>query len=328
MNPIIIAVIALTLIFAFLNGALDSSSVVATMISSRAFSPRVALGVTALGNFVGPFVFGVAVADTIGSDVVEQAAVTGLILLAALVGANLWDILTWILGLPSSSSHALVGGLIGAVVVGAGWQEIRMAGLVKILIPLFISPVLGFGVGFLLMRLTLYFSWDATPRINDFFKRSQLITGTAVALSHGTNDSQKAMGILALALVAGGALKEFAIPTWVILVCASTISLGTATGGWRLIRTLGGKFYKIRPVDGFATQVASASVIIGASLVGGMVSTTHVVSSAIMGTGTAERANKVRWTVAEEIAIAWLLTIPASAAVAAAVYWVLSRFFA
>jgi len=171
-------------------------------------------------------------------------------------------------------------------------------------------------------------SWEATPRINDLFKRSQLVTGTALALSHGTNDSQKTMGVLALALVSGGMLKVFSIPTWVILICATMISLGTAIGGWRLIRTLGGKFFKIRPIDGFASQFASASVIIGASLLGGPVSTTHVVSSAIMGTGVGERASKVRWTVAQEIAVAWLLTIPASAAVAAAVYWVLSRFIA
>ncbi len=328
MSPVVIAVIALTLLFAFLNGVHDSSNVVATMISSRAFSPRLALGIAALANFAGPFLFGVAVADTIGSDVVDPKTISTLIILAALVSANLWDILTWILGLPSSSSHALVGGIIGAVVVGAGWQEIHLQGLWKVLIPLFTSPLIGFVVGFLLLRLILVLSWDTTPRINNFFRRSQLVTGTALALSHGTNDSQKSMGILALALVAGGVLKVFEIPTWVVVVCASMISLGTAIGGWRLIRTLGGKFFKIRPIDGFTSQLTSAAVIIGASLVGGPVSTTHVVSSAIMGCGTAERANKVRWNVAQEIAIAWLLTIPASAAVAAGVYWILARFLA
>lgn len=326
MSTIVIVVIILTLAFAFLNGVLDSSSVVATMISSRAFSPRVALGVTALANFVGPFVFGVAVADAIGSHLVDPKTITTLIILAALVGANLWDMFAWFLGLPSSSSHALIGGLIGAVTIGAGWRQIHVQGLSTVLIPLFASPVLGFIVAYLLWKIVVDLSWEATPRINQFFKYSQLITGTAVALSHGTNDSQKSMGILSLALVTGGVLKVFEIPTWVILVCATMISLGTAIGGWRLIRTLGGKFYKIRPIDGFASQLTSASLIIGASLLGGMVSTTHVVSSAIMGCGTAERANKVRWTVAQEIAIAWLLTIPASAAVAAAVYWILARF--
>lgn len=315
----------LTLLFAFLNGVHDSSNVVATMISSRAFSPRVALGVAALANFVGPFIFGVAVADTIGSDIVDPKTISTVVILAALASANLWDIATWILGLPSSSSHALVGGIVGAVLIGEGWQAIRTDGLLKILIPLFTSPLIGFVIGFAVLRLTLVLSWNSTPRINQFFKRSQLVTGTALALSHGTNDSQKAMGIMALALVAGGLLKTFAIPTWVILVSATMISLGTALGGWQLIRTLGGKFFKIRPIDGFTSQLTSASVIIGASLVGGPVSTTHVVSTAIMGAGVAERANKVRWNVAQEIAVAWLLTIPASALVAAGFYWILLR---
>lgn len=325
MNPLVLAVIVLTLLFAFLNGVHDSSNVVATMISSRAFSPRVALGVTALANFAGPFLFGVAVADTIGNDVVDPKTVSVAIILAALVSANLWDIVTWILGLPSSSSHALVGGIVGAVLIGEGWQGIRIGGMLKILIPLFTSPALGFVIGLIIYRLTIQGSWDATPRINDWFKRGQLVTGTALALSHGTNDSQKTMGILALALVAGGMMKVFSIPAWIILLSATMISLGTAIGGWRLIRTLGGKFYKIRPIDGFSSQLSSALVIIGASLLGGPVSTTHVVSSAIMGTGVAERANKVRWSVAQEIAIAWVLTIPASAAVAALVYWLLQR---
>lgn len=325
MSPIVISVILLTLLFAFLNGVHDSSNVVATMISSRAFSPRVALGVTAAANFLGPFLFGVAVADTIGHEVVNPDTISSAIILAALISANFWDILTWILGLPSSSSHALVGGIIGAVIVGAGWREILLGGLLKILIPLFTSPVIGFVVGLLILRLTMTLSWEATPRINDLFKRGQLLTGTALALSHGTNDSQKSMGIMALALVAGGVLKTFSIPGWVILICATMISLGTAIGGWRLIRTLGGKFYKIRPIDGFSSQLASASVIIVASLVGGPVSTTQVVSSAIMGTGTAERANKVRWNVGQEIAVAWILTIPASALIAAGAYWALQR---
>ncbi len=325
MNPIVLAVMLLTLLFAFLNGVHDSSNVVATMISSRAFSPRVALGVAALANFAGPFIFGVAVADTIGSDIVDPKTISTVVILAALVSANVWDIATWILGLPSSSSHALVGGIIGAVMIGEGWHAIRTDGLLKILIPLFTSPLIGFIIGFAILRLTLVLSWDSTPRINQFFKRSQLVTGTALALSHGTNDSQKAMGIMALALVAGGLQQTFDIPTWVILVCATMISLGTAIGGWRLIRTLGGKFFKIRPIDGFTSQLTSASVIIGASLVGGPVSTTHVVSTAIMGAGVAERANKVRWNVAQEIAVAWLLTIPASALVAAGIYWALLR---
>ena len=326
MTPILIAVIVLALGFDFLNGIHDSSNVVATMISSRAFSPRVALGTTALANFVGPFLFGVAVADTIGHEVVDPSTITIEIVLAALVSAILWNLLTWFLGFPSSSSHALIGGIIGAVAMGAGWQEIKLDGLLKVLIPLFTSPLLGFVIGFILLKIILALSWDATPRINAVFKRSQILTGLALALSHGTNDAQKTMGIITLALVTGGYLQVFVVPVWVIILCAGMIALGTAVGGWKLIRTLGGKIFKIRPVDGFASQLASAGVIITASLLGGPVSTTQVVSSSIMGVGTSERANKVRWGVAQEIVTAWILTVPASALVAAGVYLLLKLF--
>jgi PiT family inorganic phosphate transporter len=326
MTPILIAVIALALIFDFLNGVHDSSNIVATMISSRAFSPRVALGVTAVAEFFGPLIFGVAVANTIGHEVVNPATISTPVILAALLSAILWDLLTWFLGFPSSSSHALIGGILGAVAAAAGWHDILVPGLEKVLIALLSSPIIGFVVGFILLKLIVALSWKASPRINAFFKRSQIITGLALALSHGTNDSQKTMGIITLALVSAGYLTVFKVPLWVILMCATMIASGTAVGGWRLIRTLGGKIFKIRPVDGFTAQLASASVIITASLVGGPVSTTQVVSSAIMGTGTAERANKVRWGVAQEIAMAWLLTIPSSALVAAALYWILSHF--
>jgi PiT family inorganic phosphate transporter len=209
------------------------------------------------------------------------------------------------------------------VVMDAGWQAIKIAGLEKILIALIASPIIGFIIGYLLLRLILLLSWKASPGINRLFKRGQVFTALALALSHGTNDAQKTMGIITLALVTGGYLEVFAVPTWVIVVCAGMIALGTAVGGWKLIRTLGGKFYKIRPVDGFAAQLASALVILSASLVGGPVSTTQVVSSAIMGVGAAERVNKVRWGVAQEIVTAWLLTIPATALVAAGIYWVI-----
>jgi len=326
MTPILIAVILLALVFDFLNGIHDSSNVVATMISSRAFSPRVALGATAVANFTGPLLFGVAVATTIGHDVVAPGRINVQVILAALTSAILWDVLTWFLGFPSSSSHALIGGLVGAVVMDAGWHAILFDGLLKVLIPLFTSPVIGFLIGFILLKVILKLSWDATPRINTLFKRGQIVTGIALALSHGTNDSQKTMGVITLALVTTGFLKVFAVPLWVILICATMIATGTAVGGWRLIRTLGGKIYKIRPVDGFTSQLASSAVIIGASLIGGPVSTTQVVSSSIMGVGASQRANKVRWGVAQEIAVAWLLTIPASALVAAGLFWAIFRF--
>jgi PiT family inorganic phosphate transporter len=322
---LLIAVIALALVFDFLNGVHDSSNVVATMISSRSLPPRVALWMTALANFFGPFIFGVAVAETIGG-IVDADAISMQVLVAALSSAILWNLLTWYLGFPSSSSHALVGGLIGAVLIGAGWQAINMDEFRKILIALFTSPFIGFIVGFILLRIIMIFCWNASPKVNFIFKRGQIFTALALALSHGTNDAQKTMGLISLALVISGYSSTFVVPEWVIFLCAFMIAMGTAMGGWKLIRTLGGKFYKIRAVDGFSSQLASATVILGASMVGGPVSTTQVVSSSIMGTGAAERVNKVRWGVAQEIAIAWLLTIPATALVAAGLYWVIIQF--
>jgi PiT family inorganic phosphate transporter len=326
MSPLIIAVIALSLVFDFLNGVHDSSNVVATMISSRALSPRTALTMTALAEFLGPFIFGVAVANTIGNEVVVATAISVQVLLAALISAIFWNLLTWYLGFPSSSSHAMIGGFIGAVVMGAGWGAIKLHGLEKILIALFTSPIIGFVFGFIILRMIFLLSWNATPRINSLFKRSQVLTGLALALSHGANDAQKTMGIITLALLIGGEIDTFTVPLWVIIMCAGMIALGTSVGGWKLIRTLGGKFYRIRPVDGLASQLTSAIVILGASIVGGPVSTTQVVSSAIMGVGAAERVNKVRWGVAQEILTAWLLTIPATALVAAGTYWIIIQF--
>jgi PiT family inorganic phosphate transporter len=242
-----------------------------------------------------------------------------------LIAAIIWNLLTWYLGFPSSSSHALVGGFVGSVIMGAGWGAIKLAGLTKILIALFTSPIIGYIVGFLILRLIFLLAWNAHPKINRIFKRGQVVTALGLALSHGANDAQKSMGIITLALVTGGFLDAFKVPVWVIVICASMIALGTAVGGWKLIRTLGAKFYKIKPVDGFATQLTSALVILTASLLGGPVSTTQVVSSAIMGVGSAERKNKVRWNVAQEIATGWLLTIPATALVGAGVYWIVMK---
>jgi PiT family inorganic phosphate transporter len=326
MSALIITVIALALLFDFLNGIHDSSNVVATMISSRAIPARIALGMTAIAEFSGPFIFGVAVANTIGHEIVAAESISTQVLVAALASAIIWNLLTWWLGFPSSSSHALIGGFIGAVAIASGFGAIQMHGMQKVLIALFISPLIGYGIGFLVLRMVTLLCWDASPRINNLFRRGQIVTGLALALSHGANDAQKTMGIITLALVTGGYLQAFVVPTWVIMLCAAMIALGTALGGWSLIKTLGGRFYKIRPVDGFASQLASASVILGASLVGGPVSTTQVVSSSIMGVGAADRLNKVRWGVAQEIAMAWLLTIPATALVAAGVYLLIMLF--
>ncbi|MFC2054681.1 anion permease [Chloroflexota bacterium] len=322
-EPALILLILLAVIFDFLNGVHDSSNIVATMIASRAFTPRVALGVTSIAHFVAPFLFGVAVATTIGEDIIDADAINNGVIIAALLSAILWNLFTWFVGIPSSSSHALVGGLIGAVAVGAGLQAIYLDGMVKVLIALFISPIIGFIGGFLFTKLILFLAKGASLRINWFFKRSQIITSITLALSHGTNDAQKTMGIITLGLVTSGFLDTFYVPLWVITISAGAIALGTAMGGWRLIKTLGGKFYKIRPVDAFSAQATSTVVILGASLVGEPVSTTQVISSSIMGVGSAERLSKVRWGVGRDIAIAWLVTIPVTALLAAGIYWIL-----
>ena len=320
MPSLLIVIIAIALIFDFLNGFHDSSNIVATMISSRAMSPRNALLMTAIAEFAGPFLFGVAVATTIGSEVVDPAVITSAVIIAALISAIIWNLLTWYFGWPSSTSHALIGGLVGAVAVAAGFQTINVDGLLKVVVALFLSPILGFVFGYLLLKLIYFLARGATPRINSLFKRGQWGTSLALALSHGTNDAQKTMGIIAMAMVTTGYVEQFHVPWWVIALSASAIALGTASGGWRLIETLGGKFYKIRPVHAFGSQLASATVILGAALLGGPVSTTQVVSSSIMGAGSADRVSKVRWTVARDIAVAWLLTIPVSALMAAGIY--------
>jgi len=323
---LLIVIIAIAMVFDFLNGFHDSSNIVATMISSRALSPRIALGITAVAEFSGPFLFGVAVATTIGSEVVDPAAITSVVIIAALSSAILWNLFTWYFGWPSSTSHALIGGLIGAVGVAEGLSTIKLAGLEKVLIALFVSPVLGLVFGFLVLRLIYFLARGASPGINSLFKRGQVVTALALALSHGTNDAQKTMGIIAMAMVTTGFTTQFHVPWWVILLSASAIALGTAIGGWRLIKTLGGKFYKIRPVHAFGSQLASASIILGAALLGGPVSTTQVVSSAVMGAGAADRLSKVRWTVGRDIAVAWVLTIPVSALVAAGLYLLIHLF--
>lgn len=318
--PVLIVLIILALIFNFLNGFHDSSNIVATIISSRALQPRAALALTAISEFMGPLIFGVAVAKTIGEGLIPPSEVTNAVILATLIASILWNLITWYLGIPSSSSHALVGGLIGAISVGAGIETVQWGGLIKVLLGLFISPVLGLIAGFLITRLTLFLARNSRPSINIFFKRAQILTGVALGLSHGANDAQKTMGIITLGLVVNQAIPDFQVPMWVILLSSSAMALGIASGGWRLIRTLGGKFFKIRPLHGFCTQIASAGVILGAALLGGPVSTTQVVSSAILGVGSAERVNKVRWNVAFNIAIAWLVTIPASALASALLY--------
>lgn len=324
MSNQLIFVIILALIFEFLNGMRDSSNIVATMISSRAFRPQTALGITAIAEFSGPFLFGVVVAKTIGRDIVDSNVLTLDVLAACLIGTIIWNLITWFFGIPSSSSHALIGGLMSAVLISVGLDGIKLQGLYKVLVALFISPIIGFIFGFIVLRIIYFLARNATPHVNELFKKGQFFTALGLAFSYGANDGQKTIGIITLSLIIGGQLSEFTVPFWVILLSASTMALGTALGGWRLIRTLGGKFYKIRLVHSFAAQMTSALVILSASFIGLPVSTTQVVSSAIIGVGASERFGKVRWGVAGDILIAWIVTIPASALFSAAIYWLIS----
>jgi PiT family inorganic phosphate transporter len=316
-----VALLIGALVFDFLNGFHDSSNIVATVIASRAMAPRRVLWTTAAAHFVGPFLFGVAVAKTIGEGLVDPDHVTMPVVIATMIAAIAWNLVTWLLGIPSSSSHALVGGIMGAVIISQGVDVIQMRGFLKVMIALFASPIVGLVVGYLLMNLTLFAARGATPGINRFFKQAQVVTALGLALSHGANDAQKTMGIITLGLLVEGAIPRFAVPTWVIAISAGMIAFGTAMGGWRLIRTLGGRIYKIRPVHGFVSQLSGASVILGAALLGGPVSTTQVMSSAIMGVGSAERVSKVRWQVGYEMMVTWVLTIPVVGLMAAASYW-------
>jgi PiT family inorganic phosphate transporter len=321
--PLLIIFIFTALLFDFLNGFHDSANVVATVIASRAMSPRVALSLSALTNFIGPFLFGVAVATTIGTEVVTEEAVTVPTAMAALLSAIIWNLITWWFGIPSSSSHALIGGFVGAAVMGYGLNAIQIEGLTRVLLALFISPILGFIIAYIMMAFFLWIGRGFTPRVNEFFRKGQWITTITLGLSHGTNDAQKTMGIMTFGLVAFGVLDEFVVPTWVIAASAGAIALGTAFGGWRLIRTMGAGFYRIRAVHAFSSQVASSFVILGAAIMGGPVSTTQVISSTIVGAGSAERINMIRWGLATQIAMAWLITIPATFILGAILYLVL-----
>jgi PiT family inorganic phosphate transporter len=323
MLPYIVAILALTLVYGYLNGLLSSASIVATVISSRALGPRQALIMATIGVVAGPFLLGVAVANTLGHELVSEQATTATVVIAALVGAILWSSFTVWLKIPSSISQALVGALVGAVWSGYGSDAIISTGLIKALLGLFLSPVLGLLVGYWLVRFSYWASASATPHVNRWFKRGQVLAALLMALSFGANDGQKLVGVVVLGLIGTGFLESFAVPVWVVAFSAASTGLGSIVGGWRLIHTLGGKFYKIRPIHGFGAQVASGAVIFGASLLGGPVSGSQVVTSAIVGAGGADRIQKVRWSVVQNIALGWLLTIPISAFIGALAYYLI-----
>jgi PiT family inorganic phosphate transporter len=328
-TPILIAVLALAVVFDYINGFHDTANSIATSVSTRALKPQWAILMSAVANFAGALT-GTAVAKTVGSGLIESSAEGQVVVAAALIGATSWNLITWRFGIPSSSSHALIGGLLGASAAGAGFGAWKWDGILnKVLVPLVSSPILGVVIGLTFMIVLFNVFRRAHPRVlNDRFRRLQVVSASFMAFSHGSNDAQKTMGIMTLALVTAGVLPEFKIPLWVILLAASAISVGTAAGGWRIIKTMGTKVVKLDPVHGFAAETTAASIILGASALGMPVSTTHVISSAIMGAGSADRFGSVRWALARNIGVAWVVTLPASGLIAAVSFLVLNPFLA
>jgi inorganic phosphate transporter, PiT family len=325
---LLLAVLVLAVSFDYVNGFHDTANAIATSVSTRALRPYQAILMSATANFLGALA-GTAVAKFVAAGIVTiPGGDEGqLIVASALVGAIAWNLITWRAGIPSSSSHALIGGIIGATIGAVGTGYLKVDGIVgKVLVPLVGSPILGITIGFGFMVVLLNVFRHAHPqRINERFRRLQVLSAAYMAFSHGSNDAQKTMGVMTLALVAAGIIPEPVVPLWIILIAASAISLGTAAGGWRIIRTMGQKVVKLDPVHGFAAETTAATIILGASQFGIPVSTTHVISSAIMGVGSSDRFSAVRWGVAGDIVIAWILTLPASGAMAWLAWEILSR---
>lgn len=317
---LIVLVVIMALAFDYINGFHDTANAIATVVSTRVLSPRTAIIMAAVLNFVGAMV-AQNVAKTIAGGLVDKQFVNQAVILSALTGAIIWNLITWKYGIPSSSSHALIGGLCGAVISKGGWDALKIDGIKeKVLIPLFVSPMIGLFVGFLIMSLIYVLAKRANPsKAMAFFKPMQIISSSLMAFSHGSNDAQKSMGIITLALVAGGFLTKtdkIIIPMWVMLSCAVAMALGTAAGGWRIIKTMGHKILRMDPSQGFAAETSASVVILLASKLGIPVSTTHVISSSIFGVGLAKNKNAVRWAVARDMVFAWALTLPASAIMA------------
>ncbi len=336
---IAVATIVIVLVFDYTNGFHDAANIVATVIASRAMTPAQAVIIVGVFEFLGPLLGGTAVANTIGKFIVLDGVAPILslsILLCGLIGAIAWNLATWYFGIPSSSSHALVGGLIGAVVVSVGADHVvwgftelangHLTGIVKVLAALVLSPLIGFWVGFLIHRLLNALLMAANPAANARLRGLQFITAAGLAFSHGANDAQKSMGILTLVLLLGGFIPSFEVPFWVMLACATAITLGILSGGWRIVRTLGFAIYRVRPIHALGSQLTSAGVIMAASLAGAPVSTTHVVATSIMGIGASERPRAVRWAKAKDIATTWMITIPGAALVAIQAYALVNLF--
>ncbi len=321
---LLIVIVAVALCFDFTNGFHDTANAIATSVSTRALSPRVAVAMAAIMNFLGAFV-STKVATTVGKGIVDAGVVSQTLVLSALIGAITWNLITWYFGIPSSSSHALIGGLVGAAVADVGFHAVLWRGVLdKVVIPMVASPSVGFLVAFIVM-VALFWIVRRLPAapVNGWFRRLQPISAAFMAFSHGTNDAPKTMGIITLALVAAGKLSTFQVPLWVIAASALAMAGGTLTGGWRIIHTLGSRVIKLDPIHGFAAETSAATVIQVATHFGLPVSTTHTITASIMGTGATQRLSAVRWGVAGNIVTAWILTLPAAGAVAAIAYTVL-----
>ena len=320
MTPLIVFSILVALVFDFINGFHDAANSIATVVSTRVLSPRQAVAWAAFFNFIAAFGFGVSVATTIGKGVVHPEAIDEYVILAALFGAIAWDLITWYYGIPSSSSHALIGGLAGAAIVNAGFSALIPAGIYKILLFLVLSPLLGLVLGFGMMVAVIWLFWSFRPgRVDRWFRRLQLVSAALYSLGHGTNDAQKTMGIITGLLFASGYLGgEFYVPIWVVLSAHAAIALGTMAGGWRIVKTMGMRITKLKPVGGFCAETAGAVTLIGTAMAGIPVSTTHTITGAISGVGATTRLSAVRWGVARQIVWAWILTIPLSGFIAAA----------
>ena len=317
---LIAIVVFLALVFDFINGFHDTANAIATSVSTKALAPRTAIMIAASLNFVGAL-SGTAVATTIGKNIVAPDLVTPTVIIAALIGAIFWNLFTWYYGIPSSSSHALIGGLAGAVIAGFGFHAVLWHGFLTILIGLILAPIIGGIVGSLIMTILFWVFKPAAPsKINNGFRKLQMLSACMASFAHGSNDAQKCMGIITMVLVGGGLLSVFEVPLWVKISCAASMGMGTAVGGWKIIKTMGGKIFRIEPINGFAADFSPSLVIYTASLLGAPVSTTHVVSSAIMGVGAAKRLKGVRWNIARQIVIAWFVTIPSSAVVSILTY--------
>ena len=314
-------VVVLALIFDFINGFHDTANAIATCVSTRAIRPGLAIVGTAVLNFIGAMI-STGVAKMIGGDIVVSAnMVNEIIIISGLIGAIIWNLITWWYGMPSSSSHALIGGLIGAVSFSVGFSALNGVGILKIVASLVLSPVVAMVVGYLIMSLLFYLCRNFKPaKVNVSANRLQVLSAALMAFSHGSNDAQKSMGIITLALLSGGFIGTLEVPTLVKLLCAASMAAGTSVGGWRIIRTVGGKIFKMHPIHGFAADLNSSVVILIATLMHLPVSTTHVVSGSIMGVGAAERVKAVHWNVAQQMVIAWVMTIPCTAALGALSY--------